>query len=103
MFQRAVMSKPTPLPRFRSYRDVTRSCAHIIRPKPHMAGSGWASRYLNYDFGALPWHAELLDALTDPMTAEVALIGPSQTNGAVTASLRRAARKVEVRQRPCGA
>ena len=78
MFQRAVMSKPTPLPRFRSYRDVTRSCAHIIRPKPHMAGSAWASRYLNYDFGALPWHAELLDALTDPMTAEVALIGPSQ-------------------------
>lgn len=72
------MTPPKPLPPFRSYRDVSRAVAGIVRPKQNLSGSEWARRMLNYDFGALPWHAEVLNALTDSATAEVPLMGPSQ-------------------------
>lgn len=72
------MTPPRPLPPFRSYRDVTRAIANMVRPKANLSGSAWSRKYLNYDFGALPWHAEVQDALADPVTAEVVLLGPSQ-------------------------
>jgi phage terminase large subunit GpA-like protein len=31
-----------------------------------------------FDLEALPWHAEVMDALSDPETAEVGLLGPAQ-------------------------
>ena len=80
---------PRPLPPFRNYRDVTRSVASLVRPKQNLNGSEWSRKYLNYDFGALPWHAEVLNALTDPLTglrnrrALDMLLGMMQAIGAV--------------------
>lgn len=52
--------------------------AHLVEPKEKLTVSQWVGRQGVFDLDALPWHAEVMDALSDPETEEVGLLGPSQ-------------------------
>jgi phage terminase large subunit GpA-like protein len=51
---------------------------HLLRPKEKLTVSAWAIRHRRYDPEILPWQTEVMDALSDPQTSEVGLLGPSQ-------------------------
>lgn len=51
----------------------------MLRPKEQLTVSQWAERYLtDYDPEALPFLAEIMDALSDAEVAEVGDMGPAQ-------------------------
>lgn len=51
----------------------------MYRPKQHLTVSEWAeNNFAHYDPDALPPLAEIMDALSDPETAEVGDMGPAQ-------------------------
>lgn len=53
--------------------------APLLRPKQHLTVSEWAALHMTgYDPEALPFLAEIMDALSDPETAEVGDMGPAQ-------------------------
>lgn len=58
--------------------QVIARLSRLVEPRPYLSVSDWARRETNFDLEALPWHVEVMDALGDPQTAEVGLLGPSQ-------------------------
>jgi len=66
------------IPPFQTGADIVRSQAHLLRPPEKLTVSEWAIRNRGYDPEVLPWQSEVMDALSDPATSEVGLIGPSQ-------------------------
>jgi phage terminase large subunit GpA-like protein len=66
------------IPPFRTGCEAVRSQAHLLRPIEKLTVSQWAVRNRGYDPEILPWQPEVMDALSDPATSEVGLLGPSQ-------------------------
>lgn len=66
------------IPPFRSGAAIVRSQAHHLQPREALTVSEWAIKHRGYDPDVLPWTREVMDALGDPQTAEVGLLGPSQ-------------------------
>lgn len=66
------------IPPFEGGAALIRRAARFMRPKEHLSVSAWAQRFLGYDPDVLPWQSEIMDALSDPVTAEVGLQGPAQ-------------------------
>lgn len=66
------------IPPYETGGQIFARLAHLVEPKEALTTSEWARRYTNFDLDALPWHAEVMDALSDPATAEVGLLGPAQ-------------------------
>jgi phage terminase large subunit GpA-like protein len=66
------------IPPFETGAALVRRAARLIRPKLRLSVSQWAIRYTGFDDEALPWQTEIMDALGDPETAEVGLMGPAQ-------------------------
>jgi phage terminase large subunit GpA-like protein len=69
---------PQPLPPFRRAYDIIAKAGALLRPRGTLTVSEWAERYAGHDFAAAPWQAEVMDALGDPETAVVGLMGPVQ-------------------------
>ncbi|MGD9470623.1 MAG: terminase gpA endonuclease subunit [Novosphingobium sp.] len=73
------MQRLEPIPPFESGAQLIARLACLYRPKAHLTVSQWAARYMpNYDPAALPYLAEIMDALSDPETSEVGDMGPAQ-------------------------
>lgn len=67
------------IPPFETGASIFRRLGAVYRPKEHLSISAWAERHLqHYDPDALPPLAEIMDALSDPETAEVGDMGPAQ-------------------------
>lgn len=67
------------IPPFETGFQIVRRLAHLARPKESLTVSAWAERYIkHYDPDALPFLAEIMDALSDPETCEVGDMGPAQ-------------------------
>lgn len=67
------------IPPFETGFQIVRRLAHLARPKESLTVSQWAERYIkHYDPDALPFLAEIMDALSDPETCEVGDMGPAQ-------------------------
>ena len=49
-----------------------------MRPKERLTVSQWAIEHTGYDPEVAPWQMEVMDALSDPATSEVGLMGPAQ-------------------------
>lgn len=74
-----LMQRLEPLPPFETGAQLFARLAHIYRPKERLSVSEWAERYMpHYDPMALPFLAEIMDALSDPETVEVGDMGPAQ-------------------------
>lgn len=72
-------SRAPQIPAFETGASVFRRLASVYRPKEHLSVSEWAQQHLDhYDPDALPPLAEIMDALSDPETAEVGDMGPAQ-------------------------
>lgn len=68
-----------PIPPMETGYSLLARLAPLLRPKAHLTVSQWAERYFpGYDPAALPFLAEIMDALSDPETAEVGDMGPAQ-------------------------
>lgn len=67
------------IPPFETGAQLLARLAYLYVPKDHLSVSEWAARYFaNYDPDALPYLAEIMDALSDPATSEVGDMGPAQ-------------------------
>jgi phage terminase large subunit GpA-like protein len=66
------------IPPFETGGQILARLAHLAEPREKQSGSDWARNNTTFDLDALPWHAEVIDALTDDETAEVGLLGPAQ-------------------------
>ncbi|UAK24357.1 terminase gpA endonuclease subunit [Sphingomonas nostoxanthinifaciens] len=66
------------IPPFETGAQIFARLAHLVAPREKLTVSQWARRNTSFDLDALPWHAEVMDALSDPDTAEVGLLGPAQ-------------------------
>lgn len=67
------------IPSFETGCDLVARLAGLYRPKQHLTVNEWAMRNMaHYDAGALPFLAEIMDALSDPETSEVGDMGPAQ-------------------------
>ncbi len=78
---RTTTSIPPPrwtIPPYESGRAVVARLAPIIRPRRPLTVSQWAQENTGYDPDVMPWQVEVMDALSDPPTAEVGLMGPAQ-------------------------
>jgi phage terminase large subunit GpA-like protein len=74
-----LMQRVEALPPFETGAQLFARQAHLYRPKERLTVSQWADRYNpNYDPMALPYLAEIMDALGDPETVEVGDMGPAQ-------------------------
>lgn len=71
--------KQEPIPPFETGAALLARLAPMLRPKKSLTVSEWAERYMpHYDPAALPFLAEIMDALSDPETSEVGDMGPAQ-------------------------
>ncbi len=68
----------TPIPPFESAGRIIASLAKLMRPKERLTVSQWAIENIGYDPEVAPWQMEVMDALSDPQTSEVGLMGPAQ-------------------------
>ena len=68
----------TPIPPFESAGRIIASLAKLMRPKQRLTVSQWAIEHTGYDPEVAPWQMEVMDALSDPQTSEVGLMGPAQ-------------------------
>lgn len=74
-----LMQRLEPIPPFETGRHLVARLAFLFRPKEALTVSQWAERYMpQYDPQVLPYLAEIMDALSDPETSEVADMGPAQ-------------------------
>lgn len=74
-----MLATRTAIPPFETGAAIFRRMASVYRPKAHLSCSEWARLHLgHYDEDALPYLAEIMDALSDPETAEVGDMGPAQ-------------------------
>lgn len=74
-----LMQRMEPLPPFETGRQLIARLAPLYRPKERLTVSEWAERFIpHYDPMALPFLAEIMDALSDPETVEVGDMGPAQ-------------------------
>ena len=74
-----LMQRLEPIPPFETGARLFARLAHLYRPKERLTVSEWAERYIpHYDSAALPYLAEIMDALSDPETVEVGDMGPAQ-------------------------
>lgn len=71
--------KQEPIPPFETGHALLARLAPLLRPKRSLTVSEWAARNMpHYDRDALPFLAEIMDALSDPETSEVGDMGPAQ-------------------------
>lgn len=76
---RGTPSRAPQIPAFETGASLFRRLASIYRPKEHLSVSAWAAKHLqHFDPDALPQLIEIMDALSDPETAEVGDMGPAQ-------------------------
>ena len=68
----------TPIPPFETAGQLLARMASLMRPKERQSISQWAIAHLGYDPEVAPWQMEVMDALGDPKTSEVGLMGPAQ-------------------------
>ena len=68
----------TVIPPFESGGSIVAGAAKLYRPKERLTVSQWAKEHLAFDEDTAPWQAEVMDALSDPETSEVGLMGPAQ-------------------------
>ena len=74
-----MLLRPEPIPPFETGAEVLARLAYLLRPKDALTVSQWAERFIShYDPMALPFLAEIMDALSDPETSEVGDMGPAQ-------------------------
>ena len=74
-----LMQRLEPLLPFETGAQLIARLAHLYRPKERLTVSQWAERHIpHYDSMALPFLAEIMDALSDPETVEVGDMGPAQ-------------------------
>lgn len=74
-----LMQRLEPIPPFETGAKLFARLAHLYRPKERLTVSEWARRFIpHYDEAALPFLAEIMDALSDPETVEVGDMGPAQ-------------------------
>lgn len=76
-------ASPIPAPRwkippFESAWSVLARHAHLIAPREPLTVSQWAIRRAGYDVEVMPPQVEVMDALSDPETAEVGYMAPVQ-------------------------
>lgn len=69
---------PTRIPPFDTADRILARLASLMRPKDRLSVSAWAIQHLGYDPEVAPWQIEVMDALGDPVTSEVGLMGPAQ-------------------------
>ncbi|MDX3885996.1 MAG: phage terminase large subunit family protein [Sphingomonas sp.] len=68
----------TSIPSFESGGSILAGAACLFRPKSRQTVSEWAVEHRAFDIETAPWQAEIMDALGDPETSEVGLMGPAQ-------------------------
>jgi len=68
----------TQIPPFEPADRIIARMASLMRPKERLSVSKWAIHHLGYDPEVAPWQMEIMDALGDPDTSEVGLMGPAQ-------------------------
>lgn len=74
-----LMQRLEALPPFETGAQLFARLAHLYLPKERLTVSEWAERFIpHYDPMALPYLAEIMDALSDPETVEVGDMGPAQ-------------------------
>lgn len=74
-----LMQRLEPIPEFETGYAFFARLAGLYRPKERLTVSEWAARHIpHYDPDALPFLAEIMDALGDPQTVEVGDMGPAQ-------------------------
>lgn len=74
-----LMQRVEALPPFETGAQLFARHAYIYIPKERLTVSQWAERFMpRYDPLALPYLAEIMDALGDPETPEVGDMGPAQ-------------------------
>jgi phage terminase large subunit GpA-like protein len=74
-----LMQRVEALPPFETGAQLFARLAYLYIPKERLTVSEWAARFMpRYDPLALPYLAEIMDALGDPETAEVGDMGPAQ-------------------------
>jgi phage terminase large subunit GpA-like protein len=74
-----LMQRLEALPPFETGAQLFARLAHLYVPKERLTVSQWAERFIpHYDPMALPYLAEIMDALSDPETVEVGDMGPAQ-------------------------
>lgn len=74
-----LMQRLEALPPFETGAQLFARLAHLYVPKERLTVSQWAERFMpHYDPMALPYLAEIMDALSDPETVEVGDMGPAQ-------------------------
>lgn len=72
------------LPPFETGAQLFARLADIYLPKEKLSVSQWAERFMpRYDPLALPYLAEIMDALSDPETVEVGDMGPAQAGKSI--------------------
>ncbi len=74
-----LMQRVEALPPFETGAQLFARLAYLYVPKERLTVSQWAERFMpRYDPLALPYLAEIMDALGDPETPEVGDMGPAQ-------------------------
>jgi len=74
-----LMQRVAAPPPFETAAQLFARLAHLYLPKERLTVSQWAERFIpHYDPMALPYLAEIMDALSDPETVEVGDMGPAQ-------------------------
>lgn len=76
-----LMQRLDPIPPFETGAQLVARLAGLYRPKKKLTVSQWAAKpghMAHYDPDALPYLAEIMDALSDPDTSEVGDMGPAQ-------------------------
>lgn len=74
-----IQEKITAIPPFETGAALLARLSYLTRPKQHLTVNEWAIRNMaHYDSQALPFLAEIMDALSDPETSEVGDMGPAQ-------------------------
>ncbi len=74
-----LMQRVEALPPFETGAQLFARLAYLYIPKERLTVSEWAERFMpRYDPMALPYLAEIMDALGDPETVEVGDMGPAQ-------------------------
>lgn len=74
-----LMQRVEALPPFETGAQLFARLSYLYIPKERLTVSQWAERFMpRYDPVALPYLAEIMDALSDPETAEVGDMGPAQ-------------------------
>ena len=67
-----IQEKISAIPPFETGAALLSRLSYLTRPKQHLTVNEWAIRNMaHYDSRALPFLAEIMDALSDPRTSEV--------------------------------